>query len=193
MPPIHRRFASLIVTLVAMATLAEARAEERPVATPTRDVDVIYQSVRPGQAQPLRQRVRWNVAAGLQRVDPPSAGLYLILDYRAHRLLSVRDSIKTVLEIDATGARLMPDPGAGHYQRAGAATVAGLTCAVWQADAPPPAARLCVTDDGVMLRLTAGERVLAEAISVRYGPADPTVFAVPDGYRHIIPGQENPQ
>jgi hypothetical protein len=165
-----------------------AAPEQRPLATPARDVDVVYRTVPGGGTPELQQRVRWDVAGGRQRVDPPMAGIYLILDYRAHHLSSIRDSIKAVLEIDGDRAQLMPVAGAQHYTRVGDARVNDLPCGLWRLDdGVTPERRLCVTDDGVLLQLSAGGTVLIEAISVRYGPADPAAFVVPEGYQHIAP------
>lgn len=166
----------------------------RPLATPTRDVDVVYRSVAGGGAPEMQQRVRWDAAGARQRVDPPLAGFYLILDLKSRHVTSVRDSIKTALEIDGDKADLMPGAAAGRYTPVGSASVAGLPCTIWQADdgASPPHL-LCVTDDGVMLRLSAGEQVLIEAVSVRFGPADPSAFAVPSDYRHIVPAPDAEQ
>lgn len=166
-----------------------ARAQDRPVAMPTRDVDVTYQVVADGKP-PVRQRMRWDAALARQRLDPlGDGGLYMIVDMRAHRLYSVRNSLRAVLELDTAAMQLTPDPGHGHYRASGADTVAGLACTLWQARSGPPAS-LCVTADGVMLRLTAGDRMRVEAVSVAYGPADPTAFTIPADYRRVGPEQE---
>ena len=69
--------------------------------------------------------------------------------------------------------------------RVGADTVAGLACTQWRTtDTRGEQTLACTTDDGVMLRATAGGRVLMEAVSVSYTPQDQAVFALPPGYTH---------
>lgn len=182
------RLSSFALMLVAAMP---ASAQDRPLAVPTRDVDVTYRSQPPGAAAPMRQRVRWDVAGQRERIDPPRGEFHVILDLRGHRLFSVRDSIRAVLEMDATGTNLMPDVMRGEYELTGGSEVDGLACRLWRARPNGPRAmQLCVTDDGVMLRASIGEQVLAEAERVTYAPADPADFVVPPDYRRIAPGEE---
>jgi hypothetical protein len=159
-----------------------ARASDAPATVPSRDVDVVYRLGPPGGADPRRERVRWDVAHGLQRIDPPTPGLHMILDYRTKRLVSLRDRERLALVID--GAAI---PAAvGGYVRHGDATVAGLPCTDWETrPAQGEPSLICFAPDGVTLRLSQRGVVLIEAISVSYAPADPTVFAVPSDFRAI--------
>ena len=74
--------------------------------------------------------------------------------------------------------------------------MAGLACTDWDmTDAAGEAARLCLTDDGVMLRARAGARTLLNAETVSAGPIDPAVFKLPPGYTHqsmAAPGRGRP-
>ena len=177
--------------LAALAVLiaAPALAGERPPITPLRDVDVTYQVGQPVQgAPPLVQRMRWSVAAGRLRVDPPSPGLFMIVDYRAKRMAVVKVAEQAVLDMSTAGPGL-PGAAAGSYTRQDGAQVAGLPCTNWlTADAGGRATTLCLTDDGVMLRASQAGHVLLEASTVQYGPQDPAAFVPPDGYRHIAGG-----
>ena len=70
--------------LIALPLLAAsgARAADQPTLTPTRDVDITYRVAGPnGTAE---QRVRWDVAGGRQRIDPPTPGLHIIVDTHTH-------------------------------------------------------------------------------------------------------------
>jgi hypothetical protein len=51
-------------------------------------------------------------------------------------------------------------------------------------DAAGEPSRLCLTDDGVLLRARAGGRTLLSAETVRYGPLDAALFQPPAGYAH---------
>ena len=45
----------------------------------------------------------------------------------------------------------------------------------------------CITDDGIVLRVSENERVLWEATSLQRGPQDAALFGVPVGYQMIDP------
>ena len=172
--------------LVAAAFTQAAVAAERPPITPQRDVDVTYATGVPQDgAPPLTQRMRWSVASFRLRVDPPTVGLYMIVDYRAKRMAVVKPADRAVLDVSTAGPGL-PGAAAGDYNRRGTGQVAGLPCTEWQTnDAAGQETLLCLTADGVMLRASQAGRVLLEATSVTYGPQDPAAFLPPDGYRHV--------
>ncbi len=180
---IIRRIAAM---LCLMTALGAAHAEDRPAISPTRDVDVTYRVPQPnaaGSARALVQRMRYTAAGNRQRIDPPTSGLYVIMDFAAQRMSTVRPAERMSLD--------MPTPAtagasAAPFTRKGMARVAGVDCAEWLTrDASGEAADVCITADGVLLRAAAAGRLLVEATSVRYEPQDPSVFAVPDGFKHI--------
>jgi hypothetical protein len=161
-----------------------AFAADRPPTTPQRDVDVEYKMASADPAVPLHQRMRWSVALGRLRVDPPTAGLYMIVDYRAKRMAVVKPADRAVLDMPAAGPGL-PGAAAGSYTPLGADQVAGLPCANWQtADGAGRDTVLCLTADGVMLRASQAGFVLIEATRVSYGKQDEGAFSPPDGFIH---------
>ena len=151
--------------------LCGAAPGDHPLLRPVHDVDVIYildaggpEQTGPNAGGPnaggqnadggttLHERLRWNAATQALRVDPPTAGLYVIIDLAARRMSTVRMADKTVIEMAApdnvTG---MPDSAAADAVRRGEDTVAGLACTEWDmTDAAGEAARLCLTADGVL-------------------------------------------
>lgn len=163
--------------------LGAAAGGERPVLRPLHDVNVTY-AVAAGSGPPLQERMRWDVAARKLRVDPPTRGLYVIIDLAARRMSTVRTAEQAVIEMAApesvTG---MADSAAAGAVRRGTDTVAGLACTEWDiTDAAGQATRVCLTADGVLLRARLGDRALLRAEAVTYGPLDPAVFQVPAGY-----------
>lgn len=159
-----------------------AAAQDRPAALPTRDVDVTYRSDQAGQ--PLEQRSRFAASLQRMRLDMPTPGLYMIMDYRAHTMSVVSDPDRGVLDMPAPpGAPAMgANPGAAYHRR-GQDRVAGLPCTEWEVqDTIGQPALTCFTEDGVMLRARRGAAVLAVAVRVAYGPLDPALFAPPPGY-----------
>ncbi len=181
----RRPFALLL--LLSCPVLAQA--QEKPPITPLRDVDVTYTIPQPIQGGPaLTQRMRWSVESGRLRVDPPSPGLYMIVDYRAKRMAVVKDSERAVLDLNAAAPGLPGAASNASFTRQGADQAAGLACTNWQTtDARGHPTVICLTVDGVMLRASEDGHTLVEAARVTYGPQDPAAFAPPEGYRHITP------
>ncbi len=178
-----------VATVLLLSCHALALAQEKPPITPLRDVDITYSMAQPIQGgPPLTQRMRWSVTAGKLRVDPPSPGLYMIIDYRTKRLAVVKDSERAVLDMNASAPGLPGAASSASFTRGGADQVAGLACTNWQTtDASGRPTLICVTVDGVMLRASQDGHALLEAASVTFGAQDPAAFLPPDGYRHISP------
>ena len=104
---------------------------------------------------------------------------------------TVRTAQRTVVEMVApdnvTG---MPDSAAAAAVRRGTDEEAGLACTDWDmTDAAGEAARLCLSEDGVLLRARAGGRTLS-AETVVTGPLDVDLFQVPVGYTHRVMGPQ---
>ena len=165
---------------------APAFAADHPPIMPQRDVDVTYQVAQPVPGGPaLSQRMRWSVTTGRLRVDPPSPGLYMIIDYATKRMSVVKPADRAVLDVP-TSAPGLPGAPAGAYTRQDSAVVAGLPCTDWQTvDAGGQPTVLCLTTDGVMLRASQAGQVLLEATAVSYGPQDPAAFIAPEGFQHV--------
>lgn len=163
-----------------------AQAEDRPLTQPTRDVDVVY--LVAGPSNPLAQRMRWGVTAGKLRVDPPSAGMYVIIDTASHSVQAVREGDHSVVTMAAGPATMPGVAQGGAFTRSGDANVAGLACTIWQTrDTSGRKVLACLTPDGVLLRVEADGLVLLEALTVTFAPLPEAVFRVPDDYKKITP------
>ena len=178
-----------LVVLALAASAAPAMAQTAPAITPQRDVDVTYSIASPAPGAPaLQQRMRWSVATGRLRVDPPAHDMYMVVDYRTRRMMVVRPADQAVLDMDASGPGMPGAPSDGQFARQNTMSVAGMSCTNWQTlDASGAPAVICFTADGVMLRASRDGQVLLEATSIQYAPQDPAAFAVPANYRHIAP------
>jgi hypothetical protein len=177
---------------LALLSPAAANAQDHPALTPTRDVDVVYMMVQPdakGGPRVVEERMRWAPAAGKLRIDPPTPGMWVVVDTATRRMATVRDDDRSVLEIESAQAVPGPAPAAGAaFQRGPDDTVAGLPCTQWRTtDVTGTPTLACVTADGVLLRASAAGRVLVEALHVAYRQTDPTVFAIPQDYRKLTP------
>jgi hypothetical protein len=152
---------------------------------PSRDVEIAYTITR--GTQTLVERTRWSAAAGTQRVDPPGRNIHLVMDHKQHHAWLVDDDAHTVMEMapPKLGA-LEPDSNAS-FVRHGTATVAGLGCTEWETKSGGPDTILCLTDDGVLLRVQGGGKTLIEATQVTYAANDAAIFVVPTDYTRVTP------
>ena len=173
-----------MIRLLALLLLAvPALAQERPATVPTRDVDVTYRAGAGAAA--VQQRSRWWVGEGKMRLDPPTPGVYMIVDTRARTMAMVSDADRGVVDLPAPNL----SPG-GRYVRGGTDQVAGFACTEWETlDTQGQPTVACFTGDGVLLRARRGAAVFVEAVAVRYGPPDPAAFVVPPGYKHSGAGR----
>ncbi len=169
------------VLLALCLSSAEARAEAPDAVRPTRDVDVTYR-VPVGSGTAVLQRLRYSAGLHRQRVDLPTSGNWMMLDFAAHRMAMVRDETHEVVDLPA------PQQSDAPFVRVGPAEVAGLACTEWRTrDSRGQESIACYTQDGVMLRARQEVRTLMEAIDVHYGTLPGAVFAVPEGYSHQRP------
>jgi hypothetical protein len=167
--------------LLLLAAAAPPPAAAGPPLLPTRDVAVVYDvTTAQGMAQ---ERLFWDQARHRLRVEPPSPGLYMIVDYATQRMQMVRDPQRVVIEAPAPNAALGVSSAGGTA--AGTDMVAGLACTRWiTRDSEGGTAELCVTGDGVTLRVVKSGRTLLAAAAVSFAPQPAQLFAAPSEYRH---------
>lgn len=158
----------------------EALADDAPYTFPRSDVAVTYRV-----AGNLTQTLRVSAASGRERVDAPGGGLSMVTDTVAGTVLVLDNAGHRYEElpappgtVDARGRRAQ-----GAYRKRGAAVVAGLACTEWDTtDGAGRPVTLCITADGLMLRIRNSEATLAEAIDVQRAPQEASLFAVPPGW-----------
>lgn len=182
------RPAATSVLVACLAVTAVTGLADQPRLRPNRDVDVTYRATGAGplpDGRRLDQRVRWLAASQTMRIDPPTAGLYVIVDYAAKRMSVVREATRSVVDMAAPEgvAGMAGNPGEGTYVRRGEDTVAGQACTEWETlDHDRRKASVCITADGVLLRASTAGQAQVSAISVQYAPQDPAVFQIPPDY-----------
>ncbi len=174
--------------LLLFVCLASPAYAATPRTTPTRDVDVTYKvPVAGGRDMAILQRLRFSASLHRQRVDLPTSGNWMMLDYVTHRMTLVRDESRELVDLPAPDSATQP--GAG-YAFVGTAQVAGLACTEWRTrDTRGEQTVACYTDDGVLLRARGDRGVLMEAVDVGYRPQGAEVFALPQGYTRQLPAQ----
>jgi len=152
---------------------------------PTRDVDVTYKvPVAGGNDMAILQRLRFSASLRRQRVDLPTSGNWMMLDFATKQMAMVRDESREIVDLPAPENAGQPGGGAA-FTRLGTARVAGLDCTDWHTrDTRGQETVACYTSDGVLLRARNESAVLMEAVDVRYAPQGAEVFALPEGYSH---------
>jgi hypothetical protein len=158
-----------------------AWAENQPQLTPTRDVDITYKITQQRQ-KPITERVRWSASEYLERVDGPNKSTS-IFDHNAHVDTLLNGASRTYRKLENAPRQLLePEPGA-VLKRGSDAVVAGLPCTDWSWTEDVEKHTVCVTPDGVVLRLVIDEsKTVMEARSVRYAWQPAELFRVPPSY-----------
>lgn len=186
------------LVLLGWAVLGSARADEAsqtpqaqtPRLMPSQDVDITYRSLIDGKT--VRQRVRWDAAEEMERVDVPGRA-YMLIDHHNQRTDIVDAKTHSVIETVNPLAGEIADLKDAHFIRLGNELVARHDCVVWRVELPGERAReLCLTEEGVLLRERQHDQTLMEAIKVRFHHVDTKVFDIPPGYKaspsgNIIP------
>lgn len=179
----------LVLVLAQSAGPPAWAAGDAPFVTPQQDVDVRYALASPDPSIPLQhQRMRWSTSTRRQRVDPDGSATYMITDYRARTL--------TVIDRDHGARTVIPAPGpalsepgqraAGDWIRGETMLVAGESCTVWRThDTDGRASDVCYGDDGVMLQVMQGDRIVVRAEQVLHAAQPDAVFIVPAGLKTI--------
>lgn len=172
LPPI-----AVVVVLLLGGSLA--RAEEQPL-LPTRDVDITYDVTRPHQPK-IRERVRWSASEHLERIDGPDKST-TIFDHAGHELTLLTPKNRSYRKLEGTPRR-PPGPEAGTVlMRGNEAIVAGLHCVDWSWTVDAETHTVCMTPDGVLLRLAVDGQTIMQARSVSYGAQNSELFQIPRDY-----------
>lgn len=155
---------------------------------PTRDYAVTYRVEHEGRTAEMR--VFFSAASRRQRVEMPDAGVAMIHDLPARRMVMLNEQMRMAMELPANaaqGQQMLSLPDDMTLTRTGAATVAGHRCITYRAaQRGTDRGTVCLTDDGIMLRgdLAQGERrgtMEATALSLTTQPA--ALFQVPEGWQ----------
>ncbi len=180
--------------LLLLAT-APAWAQSRPTSVPTRDVTVTYQS-------PNGHDVTIEFSASARRmriVGMGAQGDYAIIERDGNDMFIVmpaRQMVMRMPESPQLHATLSMRAFSG-FRRMGSATVAGVSCRLWDVQGQHGESEICVTRDGVLLRARrAGAATpndgMLQAVKVVYHSLPPSDFEVPVGYRAMTLPQGMP-
>jgi hypothetical protein len=191
--------AALVATLCAPPG-ASGQAPDQPVQLPTADVTVVYQFDKVPMNGPHKltvtyaeagQRVRTDLFRWIEAKSPYRSTIF---DRPANRLITVEPESRSYTQYGIGSAA---NPGEFikpelHFKREGTATIAHAKCTEWVVDAvgkTNDGDTACVSDDGVVLRLSSKNPSVASltATDVHYGAPPDGEFDPPAGYRNRTP------
>jgi hypothetical protein len=189
MGPLHRLSSTAVLATALAGCLAHA--DEQPLLLPSRDVEITYDIAQPPRPK-VRERVRWLASEHLERVDGADRST-TIFDRKRDEITLLVPANKTYRKLEGAARAPLPEPGT-VFQRGGEAVVAKQPCTEWSWSEDAEERTICVTVDGVLLRLTVDGRTVVEARAVHYGPQPSELFQVPPGYAPAlapegVPGQ----
>jgi len=189
MTPLPRlpSLAGVVLLLIGSAT----EAQERPQLVPSRDVDISYKITRPNQPAIVERR-RWLAGERLERVDGPDKST-TIFDRNKGEITVLNATNRTFRKLEDTG-RWPPEPDTGVALRRGMeAVIAGLRCIEWTWTEDTETHEVCVTPEGVLLRLAIDGRTVIEARSVRFARQTADLFQVPANYSPALAPEGAPE
>jgi hypothetical protein len=177
-----------VLTAVFVLTSTVAAADTPPPVQPQRDVDITYKvPVAGGTDVAILQRLRFSASLRRQRVDLPTSGNWMMLDFTNHTMALVRDQSKEIVDLPAPPSASQPGAGEG-FVKVGQAQVSGLDCTEWRTrDTRGQETFACYTPDGVLLRARNDSGTLMEAVHVDFSTEPVAVFTLPEGYTHQKP------
>ena len=180
-----RHFATGCLVLL---LITPAWAQSRPKTFPTRDVTVTYQD---SKNHPMT--IEFGAAAGRIRVSGISGqGEYAIIEPHGNAMFIVTPARHVAIRLPESPQMrdLINQRDLSDFRRAGSATVAGVSCTRWDVHSAQGNDEICITGDGVMLRVRrltgAGPgNGMLQAIKVDYHSVPASDFEVPPGYQTV--------
>jgi len=182
------------VLIAVLSALPVATAAAAPPPVPTVDHAVTMRLT--GMDQPVQIRHR----QGVQRMEMAMDGAKVVTlhEIKAGRMTMLQDhgDMKMAMVLDRESAAGMmplapiPEPDA-NATKVGQDKVAGHPCTVWRMQGAGDVTDACVTDQGVLLRVSdpTKKQTIMEATAIAIGPQDPALFTVPPGYQRMqMPG-----
>lgn len=178
-----------LLVVAGLAIAAPAAAEEHPLLQPTSDVMVEYHvsGVTQGQHRSDTVRMYFTDHGTKLRIEPVGQSAYSIMDRTAGRMIMVMTQQHAYMEMPYDPKRVMAFEGADEtFTRIGTDTIAGIGCTIYDARRQDHSGKVCISDDGLILRAKSDNPAQAggglEATRVAYGPQPASLFAPPPDF-----------
>ena len=185
----------LAAACLLLLTTTPAWAQGRPTSFPTRDVTVTYQGSNGHDVT-----IEFSASARRMRIVGMGAqGDYAIIERDGNDMFIVmpaRQMVMRMPESPQLHATLSLRAFSG-FKRMGSATVAGVSCRLWDVHGSGGEGEICVTRDGVLLRArragaAAPNDAMLQAVKVVYHSLPASDFEVPAGYHAMTVPQGMP-
>lgn len=167
--------------------VAPLSAQEHPPFLPTRDFTISYQIGQSTQRPPQGLLVSFSARGYRFHIESVGQPGWIIFEPERRRAFAVVPQSRTFIELpfDPSSAQQFMLNDQMDFARRGTDQVAGFACTVWDVRSERGTGRLCVTEDGVMLRGSNGQGVM-EATTLQYGPQADELFTPPPWYRRVV-------
>jgi Domain of unknown function (DUF4412) len=173
-----------------------AWADQMPNVIPTHDVTGTY--LFTGQNGPQTVTVEYSKSANTLRLNPPQGGGYVLYDFGTKDAKMVMPQMQRYMDAPNMSKRAQAWQGGANgddvtITTGGTETIAGHECTDYTATdhTKGKSSTLCVTDDGVILKL-ASEKDTAVAQSISYDTVPDADVQVPPGYTQFVMPQLPP-
>jgi hypothetical protein len=184
--------AAIVLALAGPLAAAEPAPQRRQEFVPTRDVDIVYDVVRPQrQQQKSWERIRWLAGDRLERVDSPDRSA-TVFDRNRNEVTLLNPATRTYRKLEGESRRpTEPEPGT-KLQRGSQSVIAGVPCTDWSWSEEVEMHTVCATADGVPLRHEVDGQIVMQARSVKYGPQKAELFQIPSSYAPALAPEGGP-
>jgi hypothetical protein len=174
-----------LLVLLGVLAAGAAWADDAPLLLPTRDVAVSYSLIGRGGPKTvvIRQRAHYRV----MRIETVGQPGYVLVDRQTQRASMVMEAQGVFADMAANRVPQegqLPDDKASFKKR-GSASLAGIPCTNWDYVTARGNGTVCVTDDGVMLRVEALSGNGLEATNVSFAPQQVAWFTPPAGMKKM--------
>jgi hypothetical protein len=165
-----------------------AWADPLPSIVPTHDVSGTYQLTDPDGTQLIA--VEYSVNANVLRLAPQSGGNYILYDFNANDAKMVLPSLQHYYEQPDIVSKIQKieadiNSGRSNAVAGGTETIGGETCTDYTPASNADGTVICITSDGIILKLVSpnGTSFVAQSFAGNLVP--PTDLQVPPGYTEL--------
>jgi hypothetical protein len=188
-----RTFTAILATAL---LAAPALADPMPNLIPEHDVSGTSRVT--GNVGPKTITVEYSKAVGVLRLTPPGGAGYLLYDFAAKDAKMVMPQMQRYMDQPSVAdqAKQLQNAGNGNnvsIAKGATETIAGKDCTDYTATSKTKgtSSTLCVTDDGVLLKLASTDGS-AVAQSISYNTVPEADVQVPAGYEQFVMPQMPP-
>lgn len=174
---------ALAATLLALPAVAD----QMPSLIPAHDVSGTYLFTT--NNGPKTMTVEYSKAVNVLRLNPQGGTGYILYDFTAKDAKMVMPQMQRYMDQPQIAGRAASIQGSGNgddvsVAKGGSETIAGHDCTDYTATdhTKGTSSTLCVTDDGVLLKMSSSEGDSAVAQSVSYAAVPEADVQVPPGY-----------